>query len=125
MYSCTNLFFKTYNGERAPYIERCAEIISYAEDSVRIINFTYFQNCLGLTKQALNEILKPYLAKRKSRMAINAQRTDDDYTEENYDPDELPRYVQDNPGISADVPAMQLLSEVKQAGGTGMLPFQE
>lgn len=52
-------FFKTYNGERAPYIERCAEIISYAEDSVRIINFTYFQNCLGLTKQALNEILKP------------------------------------------------------------------
>ena len=90
-------FFKTYNGERAPYIERCAEIISYAEDSVRIINFTYFQNCLGLTKQALNEILKPYLAKRKSRMAINAQRTDDDYTEENYDPDELPRYVQDNP----------------------------
>lgn len=30
-------------------------------------------------------------------MAINAQRTDDDYTEENYDPDELPRYVQDNP----------------------------
>ncbi len=40
-------FFKTYNGERAPYIERCAEIISYAEDSVRIINFTYFQNCLG------------------------------------------------------------------------------
>lgn len=90
-------FFKTYNGERAPYIERCAEIISYAEDSVRIINFTYFQNCLGLTKQALNEMLKPYLAKRKSRMAINAQRTDDDYTEENYDPDELPRYVQDNP----------------------------
>ena len=60
------IFFKTYNGERAPYIERCAEIISYAEDSVRIINFTYFQNCLGLTKQALNEILKPYLAKRKS-----------------------------------------------------------
>lgn len=30
-------------------------------------------------------------------MAINAQRTDDDYEDENYDPDELPRYVQDNP----------------------------
>lgn len=48
-------FFKTYNGERAPYIERCAEIISYAEDSVRIINFTYFQNCLGYW------ILMPFL----------------------------------------------------------------
>lgn len=90
-------FFKTYNGERTSYIERCAEIISYAEDSVRIINFTYFQNCLGLTKQALNEIVRPYLAKRKSRMLINAQRTDDDYIEDNYDPNELPRYVQDNP----------------------------
>lgn len=91
------LFFKDFKGERSPYIERCAEIISYAEDSVRIINFGYFYGCLGLTKQALNEILKPYLAKRKSRMAINAQRTDDDYVEETYDPDELPRYVQDNP----------------------------
>lgn len=91
------LFFKEFKGERSPYIERCAEIISYAEDSVRIINFAYFYGCLGLTKQALNEILKPYLAKRKSRMAINSQRTDDDYVEENYDPDVLPRYVQDNP----------------------------
>lgn len=90
-------FFKTFNGERSPYVERCAEVISYADDSVRIINFAFFYGCLGLTKQALTEILKPYLAKRKSRMAINAQRTDDDYEDENYDPDELPRYVQDNP----------------------------
>lgn len=89
-------FFDNYNGERAPFIERCAEIISYAEDSVRIINFQYFYNCLGLLKLSLSEILKPYLAKRKSRMAINAQRTDNDYDEQ-YDPDEIPRYVKDNP----------------------------
>ena len=80
-------FFKTFNGERSPYVERCAEVISYADDSVRIINFAFFYGCLGLTKQTLTEILKPYLAKRKSRMAINAQRTDDDYEDENYDPD--------------------------------------
>lgn len=89
-------FFSKFTGEHSPYIERCAELISYAEDSVRIINYAFFYNALGLTKQALTEILKPYLAKRKSRMAINAMRTDDDY-EETYDPDELPRYVQDNP----------------------------
>lgn len=89
-------FFDNYNGERAPFIERCAEIISYAEDSVRIINFQFFYNCLGLLKLSLSEILKPYLAKRKSRMAINAQRTDND-NEEQYDPDEIPRYVKDNP----------------------------
>ncbi len=90
-------FFRSFKGERSPYIERCAEIISYADDSVRIINMGYFQQALSLTKHALTEILKPYLAKRKSRMAINAQRTDDDYIEELYDPDELPRYVQENP----------------------------
>lgn len=34
-------FFKTFNGERSPYVERCAEVISYADDSVRIINFAF------------------------------------------------------------------------------------
>lgn len=89
-------FLSTYTGEASPYIERCAEIISYADDSVRIINYSFFYAALKLTKQALTEILKPYLSKRKSRMAINAMRTDDDY-EEVYDPDDLPRYVQENP----------------------------
>ena len=88
-------FLPDYSGERTPFIERCADLISYADDSVRIVNLKYFYECLFLNKGAFNEILKPYLAKRKSRMAINAQRTDDD--EEDYDPDELPGYVDDNP----------------------------
>lgn len=88
-------FLPEYPGERTPFIERCAELISYAEDSVRVVNFKYFHDTLLMTKAALNEILKPYLAKRKSRMAINAQRSDEDT--EDYDPDELPSYVTDNP----------------------------
>lgn len=88
-------FLPDYSGERTPFIERCADLISYADDSVRIVNLKYFYECLFLNKGAFNEILKPYLAKRKSRMAINAQRTDDD--DEDYDPDELPSYVDDNP----------------------------
>lgn len=88
-------FLPDYNGERTPFIERCAELISYAEDSVRVVNFKYFHEQLFMTKASLNEILKPYLAKRKSRMAINAQRSDEDT--EDYDPDELPSYVEDNP----------------------------
>lgn len=89
-------FFAKFKGEHSPFVERCAEIISYADDSVRIVNLSYFYNSLGLTKTALNEILKPYLAKRKSRMAINAQRSDDDFEEE-YNPEEIPSYVEDNP----------------------------
>lgn len=89
-------FFTKFKGEHSPFVERCAELISYADDSVRIVNYSYFYSALGLTKTALTEILKPYLAKRKSRMAINAQRSDDDFDEE-YNPEELPSYVSDNP----------------------------
>lgn len=89
-------FFSKFKGEHSPFVERCAELISYADDSVRIVNYSYFYNALGLTKTALTEILKPYLAKRKSRMAINAQRSDDDFEEE-YNPEELPSYVSENP----------------------------
>ena len=90
------LFLKSYTGDPSPFIERCVEVISCADDSVRVVNFSFFQSCLQLTKNALTELLKPYLAKRKARMAIAAQRTDDDY-DELYDPDELPRYVEENP----------------------------
>lgn len=89
------LFLAPYFGEKTPFIERCADLISYAEDSVRVVNAKYFYDNLSLSKTDFNEILKPYLAKRKSRMAINAQRTDDD--DEDYDPNELPGYVDDNP----------------------------
>lgn len=89
-------FLEAFTGDPSPLIERCVEVISCADDSVRVVNFSFFQTCLRLTKNALGELLKPYLAKRKARMAIAAQRTDDDY-DEMYDPDELPRYVEENP----------------------------
>ena len=88
-------FLEGYKGERSSYIEHCAEIIAQADDSVRIINLKVFHQALGLTKAALQELMRPYLAKKKSRLAINAQRADDDY-DEMYDPDELPSYVEEN-----------------------------
>lgn len=94
-----NIFLKSFPGESTPFIERCADLISYAEDSVRVVNTKFFHENLLLSKTDFNEILKPYLAKRKSRMAINAQRTDDE--EEDYDPNELPSYVDDNPEYNA------------------------
>lgn len=88
-------FFKNFQPyDYTPYIQRCAELISYADDSVRIVNLSQYTKWLDLTKAQLQEILKPYLAKRKSRMAINAQRNDDD---DYYDPDTLPDYVEEEP----------------------------
>lgn len=91
-------FFTTYLGDRTPFIERCADLISYADDSVRVVNYKFFHDALGLTKGAMTDILKPYLGKRKSRMAINAQRTDEDG--EDYDPNVLPTYVTENPAYN-------------------------
>jgi hypothetical protein len=93
--SLYNKFLLDYPGERTPFIERCAEPISFANDSVRVVNFSFFYESLFLKKGTFSEILKPYLAKRKSRMAINAQRFDED--EDDYDPDELTAYVEDTP----------------------------
>lgn len=89
-------FLVAYYGEKTPFIERCADLISYADDSVRVVNFKYFYDSLDLNKGSLTEILKPYLARRKSRMAIAAQRTDDDADEE-YNPECQPSYVDENP----------------------------
>jgi hypothetical protein len=91
----SDFFRKHEPADRSGYIDRCANLLSYADDSVRIVNFTEIHTCLGLTKSALNEILKPHIAKRKARLAINSQRTDED--DEDYDPNELPSYVEDNP----------------------------
>lgn len=87
-------FLSSTNKDRTPFIERCAEMISFSSDSVRIVNLDEFRGWLGLNKGAINEILKPYLEKKKSRMAINAQRNDDD--DFDFDPDEIPSYVEEN-----------------------------
>lgn len=91
-----NLFMNQYKPvDRTPYLQRCAEMIACTDESVRIVNFSKFTQWMELTKTELNVFLKPYLAKRKSRVAINAQR--DDSSEEYYDPDVVPDYVEDNP----------------------------
>ena len=89
-----NTFFrKVQPSDRTEYIKRCAQLISLAEDSVRIVNFAYYQQQLGLTKTQLTDILKPFLELRKTRIVLASQRADND-TDEDYDT--VPQYVDDN-----------------------------
>lgn len=80
--------------DRTTYIQRCADVISDADESVRVINMDHYLAHLDLKKGQLTDILKPYLAKKKSKKAINSQRSDDDWE---YDPDTLPDYVNNEP----------------------------
>lgn len=80
--------------DRAIYIERCVELVSYASESERIVNSKQFASLLGLTIKQYNDILKPFLDKRKARLAINSQR--EDSSSEMYDPDIIPDYVEES-----------------------------
>jgi hypothetical protein len=86
--------------DRSVYIARCADLLSYAKDLVRSVNFAGICSELGLTRSALTEILKPYITKRKSRLASNLKRFDGDDVED-YDLGELPAYVEDDPEYRA------------------------
>jgi len=92
------LFLIGYHSDKTPFIERCAELISYCTESQRQVNMDSYKSWLGLTKSALTPIIKPYLDKQKSRVAISAQRQDDlDDALVEMDPEEeIPLYVKNN-----------------------------
>lgn len=87
-----------YPLQKPNLIDRCAELISYASDSARTVSSKSHAAWLGLNVAQYKEILKPFLDKRKSRIAINSQRDSD---EEFYDPDTIPDYVEENPEYKA------------------------
>lgn len=82
-----------YEGDRVPLVTRCVELTSYAEDSVITINRQKYCSSLRLTRGQFEDIRKPFVRKRKSVMAINSQS---DNIDDDYDPDELPAYVEEN-----------------------------
>ncbi|WP_279109356.1 DNA primase [Butyricimonas virosa] len=82
--------------EKAIMIDRCAETISFASDTVRAIMATSWQKSFGLTANQYKEILKPHLEKRKAKSALITQRIDIDDSILNYDPEALPDYVEQN-----------------------------
>ena len=94
IYSVT---FKSIKGDvKAVYCSRCAELISHAPDDTRIIGSKEWPKLLSLDKKQYNDILKPYLDKKKSKAAISIQSADDELLEDNDDPSIVPAYVEEN-----------------------------
>ena len=128
-YSFLNAYIARYNAffrksppsDRTEYIKRCALLISCAEDSVRIVNFAYYQQQLGLTKTQLTDILKPFLEQRKTRIVLASQRADND-TDEDYD--QLPQYVDDNEVYSRMFRQCHFFPKLNQDGEPVCYMFQ-
>lgn len=82
--------------QRAVYIDRCAELISFASETVRTVMASDWAQSLGLKTGQYKEILKPYIEKRKSKSAINTQRLDMEDLLMAYDPENTPSYVEED-----------------------------
>lgn len=117
-----NRYFKKYRpSDRTEYIKRCALLISYAEDSVRIVNFAFYQTQLGLTKAQLTDIIKPFLEQRKTRIVLASQRSDND-TDEDYDT--VPQYVEDNETYKKMFQQCRFFPKLNQEGEPVCYMFQ-
>lgn len=87
-------FLSGYEGDRAPLVLRCIELTVYVDDAVITINRSGYCSMLHITKGQFEEIRKPLLAKRKSKLAISSQSDD---ISDDYDFDgEPPAYVKEN-----------------------------
>lgn len=82
--------------EKAYYIDRCAEVISFAQDTVRTVMEKSWSSALGLNSRQYKEILRPYLEKRRTKSALSIQRADVSEEFYAYDPDNLPAYVEND-----------------------------
>lgn len=81
-------------------LERCAEVISHADATTRAFQITDYARLLGVTKTALEHVLKPYLDIRKSEARFNSDALQVDGTSLMFDPSRLPDYVESDPEIN-------------------------
>lgn len=81
-------------------LERCSEVISYADATTRAFQTTDYARMLGVTKTALEHVLKPYLEIRKSEVKFNNDALQIDGTALIFDPNRLPDYVEKDPEIN-------------------------
>ncbi len=80
-------------------IERCAELLSYADDITLSVRLKDYGQQLGINKMAFEKIIKPFLDIRKSEMRFkNDLNEDDDIIQ--FSSSKLPDYVVENEDLN-------------------------
>ncbi|RHJ83526.1 DNA primase [Parabacteroides sp. AM08-6] len=98
--SLYSVFKEATEGLKKIALERCAELISHADATTRAFQATEYARALGVTKTALDHVLKPYLDVRKSEARFNSDALQVDGTALMFDPSRLPDYVEKDPEIN-------------------------
>ncbi|MGL4852547.1 MAG: DNA primase [Phocaeicola sp.] len=78
------------------YIARCAEMISYAKQAIQTVNLPSWSELLGLKLSSLKELIKPFVAERKSKQRLDRERGDVYEGLKDMDSDKLPEYVEES-----------------------------
>lgn len=88
----------SFANEKKIAIERCAKIISFADSTTLAIRMKDYAAMLGITKGALEDIVKPYIdirsSERKFKNDFNIEDDDGSYS---FNFSELPAYVEEDP----------------------------
>ena len=81
---------------RNEFITRCAEIISYCKEAVRVVNLPKWADLLRVKVSALKEVVKPFVQERKSQKRVESEREDVYGDLLSVDTDSIPSYVEEN-----------------------------
>ena len=111
-----SLFSDAPEHQKKIALERCAEVISYADATTRAFQITDYARALGVTKTALDHVLKPYLETRKSEARFSSDAMQLDGATLMFDPSKLPDYVEKDPEINKIWKAYQFFPYVDNAG---------
>lgn len=96
------------------YTLRCAEMISYAKETVRTISMDTWAKSLHLKNSGLKEIIKPFCNERKSKSKIqHDDRLDDDVV---IATDRIPDYVEESEDYSRMLKQFSYYPIINKAG---------
>jgi len=80
---------------KTEYIQRCAEVISHVKEAVLAVMQPVWSEELGLKARQLGDVLKPYLAERKSEKKLRRERSAFDGLM-SVSADDIPDYVRES-----------------------------
>ena len=81
-------------------MRRCLAVIAYTEPTMRTMNANVYIKLLGLTTGNYNELLKPLLTSKKDKNELEKQRVDMQDSIMDFDPGEIPVYVEEDEVLS-------------------------
>ncbi len=81
-------------------VERCAELLSFADSTTRTLQVTPLARSLGVTKTAFEQVLKPFMEQRRNEARFNSDAMQMEGETLWLDSSKLPSYVEESEEIN-------------------------